>query len=230
MPLGQPIRGRTRLGLDNPFTRNIDPTLVLDMPFSEGIGTTVRDRSLYGNHGTIDGASWVDGKIGKALSFDGVANNMICLGTENKLNPVEGSIAFWFKSLLGAVPSGQVIMQKAGSTAWNAIYTEGDGRLNYRINKAGVLYSVYAASTLWADGAWHHIVGAYNKTLNGGTQFLYVDSNLIDSAILGIGDLSPNAFGNFRFGYDFPMICDEVRVYNRALSAAEILRLYNEGK
>jgi len=40
--------------------------------FDEGIGSTAKDSSPYGNDGTIYGATWVDGKFGKALYFDGV--------------------------------------------------------------------------------------------------------------------------------------------------------------
>ena len=35
--------------------------------FDEGGGTVATDSSQYGNDGTIHGATWVDGKFGKAL-------------------------------------------------------------------------------------------------------------------------------------------------------------------
>ena len=41
--------------------------LVLYLPFDEGAGTTVKDLSGNGNNGTIKGATWVDGKTGKAV-------------------------------------------------------------------------------------------------------------------------------------------------------------------
>jgi len=40
--------------------------------FDEGSGTIAYDSSGNNNHGTIYGATWVDGKFGKALQFDGV--------------------------------------------------------------------------------------------------------------------------------------------------------------
>jgi hypothetical protein len=41
--------------------------------FDEGSGRTASDSSRYGNHGRIEGgAEWVDGKSGKALSFNGI--------------------------------------------------------------------------------------------------------------------------------------------------------------
>ncbi len=59
--------------------------LVLYLPFSEGTGTIAYDLSGYGNNGTLYSSTticsnpptsgcpqWVNGKVGKALSFDGV--------------------------------------------------------------------------------------------------------------------------------------------------------------
>jgi len=53
--------------------------LMLYLPFDEGSGAIVKDRSGNGYQGTIYGASWIDGKKGKALSFDGV-NDYVALG------------------------------------------------------------------------------------------------------------------------------------------------------
>ena len=43
--------------------------------FNEGSGATAADSSGHGNNGTIYGAKWVEGKSGKALSFDGKKDN-----------------------------------------------------------------------------------------------------------------------------------------------------------
>ena len=42
--------------------------------FDEGEGTTATDSSGNGNDGTIHGATWVDGKFGQALEFNGTDN------------------------------------------------------------------------------------------------------------------------------------------------------------
>ena len=64
--------------------------LVLYLPFDEGTGTIAYDLSGYGNNGTLYSSTticsnpptsgcptWTDGKVGKALSFDGVDDNLI---------------------------------------------------------------------------------------------------------------------------------------------------------
>lgn len=45
--------------------------LVAEWHFDEGSGNIVKDTSGNGNDGVIHGATWVDGKFGKALYFDG---------------------------------------------------------------------------------------------------------------------------------------------------------------
>jgi hypothetical protein len=50
--------------------------LVAEWHFDEGEGNIVKDSSGNGNDGTIYGATWVDGKFGKALSFDATLGRM----------------------------------------------------------------------------------------------------------------------------------------------------------
>ncbi len=55
-------------------TNDATSPLVAAYGFSEGSGTIVTDASVYGNTGTINGASWTgQGKFGNALNFDGTA-------------------------------------------------------------------------------------------------------------------------------------------------------------
>jgi hypothetical protein len=50
--------------------------LVAEWHFDESAGNVVKDSSGNGNDGTIHGATWVDGKFGKALSFDATLGRM----------------------------------------------------------------------------------------------------------------------------------------------------------
>ena len=62
------------------------PGLVGWWRFDEGTGNTAKDSSQYGNDGTIYGTpTWVNGKYGKALSFDG-ANNYVNCGNSSSLD------------------------------------------------------------------------------------------------------------------------------------------------
>ena len=90
-----------------------DQELVAEWHFDEGSGSVVKDSSGNGNDGTIHGAKWVDGKYGKALSFDGngdyveitprsdVSASRICVGEQFKTFSEKG-ISFdypgeWFR-------------------------------------------------------------------------------------------------------------------------------------
>ena len=62
--------------------------------FEEGSGTIVADSSGYGNNGNTYGPSWVDGKIGKALNFDG-NDDYVDFGNSNSLNTTSITVSFW---------------------------------------------------------------------------------------------------------------------------------------
>jgi len=67
--------------------------------FDEGVGDVAYDSSGNGNHGTIYGASWTDGKFGKALFFDG--DDLVQVEDSNALDGFnEISIEAWVKPLL----------------------------------------------------------------------------------------------------------------------------------
>ena len=63
--------------------------------FNEGGGTTAYDSSGNDNDGTIYGASWVDGKVGKALSFDG-DNDYVEIPSVNPQKAI--TVCAWIKS------------------------------------------------------------------------------------------------------------------------------------
>jgi len=229
MPLGERVRGRLRYGLDNPFTRNIDPTLVLDLPFSEGIGNIAHDRSLYGNHGTIYGASWVDGKIGKALNFDGIDDKVV-ISDAPSLNLTDAiTLAAWVKADPVQGPAARIIDKSVYPTAGYNLQIQviGVPGLELRTNSWRGLYG----ATSIIDNEWHHIVGTYDRV-----QFrLFVDGV---EDVTPLADTNPIVTSNVDLqlsqysggGYPVKALIDEVRIYKRALTAQEILRLYNEGR
>src|SRR4029453_19442437 len=61
---------------------NVTPTgLVAYWKFDEGSGTTVSDSSANGNTGTlVNGPLWTAGRVGNALFFDGIDDNITVPG------------------------------------------------------------------------------------------------------------------------------------------------------
>jgi len=69
------------------------PVAIAYWPFDETSGTLAMD-SAGASPGTVNGAQWTDGKIGGALSFDGVDNSVNC-GRAPELAPDLFTLAFW---------------------------------------------------------------------------------------------------------------------------------------
>jgi len=81
---------------------------------------------------------------------------------------------------------------------------------------------------------WYFVVGTYSYP---GTINLYVNGSLLISTTT-TGPIQPYAVGGVSIGADayegggdsFTGYIDDVRVYNRTFSAAQVQMLYNEGK
>jgi len=79
-----------------PFTINPDQSCILYLPLDEGAGGTAYDKSGYDNNGTIYGATWMDGKYGKALSFDGV-DDYVEVADSASLDITRITVCLWIK-------------------------------------------------------------------------------------------------------------------------------------
>ena len=144
--------------------------------FDDGVGNTALDSSGKGNHGTITGASWGDGKIGGALEFDGVGDN-IDLGA---LGGLDGP--FTFEGWISLEDSGdlQFIFGRNGNFQRGYVY-ENTVFYHFEVDRVGYYSS-------WDEGQhqsikmnsgmsepmyiWHHI--AITRDSSGGVV-IYVD-------------------------------------------------------
>ena len=82
--------------------------LVLYLPFDEGKGDIVKDISGNGNDGTIYGARWVDGKFGKALSFDGIDDYVELKDRNLHMGGNDFTIAAWVKPASFPIAHGSI--------------------------------------------------------------------------------------------------------------------------
>jgi hypothetical protein len=132
------------------------------------------------------------------------------------------------------------IQTGTGSAAWEKkLYVGTDGVVRYYSWDGGPQHAISSAST-YADNRWHHAVGTQTS---GSNIKLYVDGVLQQTTVFGtsytgytnsyfrIGAYEGTAGATPVAGVDgyFPGLIDDVRVYNRALSAQEIKRLYELG-
>jgi len=195
--------------------------LVAAYGFEEASGTMIADASGNGNNGTINEAVRITaGKYGNALKFDGV-NDWVTVNDSASLDLSAGmtleawvypqSLAGWNNVILKEVSGGLSYGLYANSDA--------DGASAYINNGSdrGV-----AEPAQLALNQWTHLVGTYD----GQVQRLYINgievaktaqNGLIQqsSGVLHIG-------GNSVWGEYFQGYIDEVRIYNRALTASEV--------
>ena len=176
------------------------------------------DASGNGNTGQPHGTTVVDGrKGGKARMFNGKSDYI-------EVPPIAIPDAITVSAWVYAdhfAQNGFVVTRNPVNTQWALFFTS-DGLLRWR--GAGSRSDV--ACTAPASRQWHHIVGKQKGTAGS----LYVDGVLRASGTLPAIGNAPTSITIGRYdtvGFDyFTGRMDEVRIYNRALSDAEILQLF----
>jgi hypothetical protein len=205
------------------------PGLVGWWRFDEGTGNLAKDNSGYGNDGTVYGATWVVGKYGQALSFDGT--NDYVLVKHNAMLNAQGNftIEAWIKTSLSSV--GTIVSKYAGGVGWHLAVTLEGKVLSWFYASASDYTTNMVSTKTVNDGAWHYIVIARTY---GDKYRVYIDGDLDKSYNDNtVGEVSntENVYLGTRPGLlqYFNGVIDEVRIYNRALSAAEIQENFQKG-
>ncbi len=200
--------------------------------FDEGAGTVAGDSSGNGNNGTIIGATWTDGKRGKALSFDGI-NSYVDVNLINSGLTGSQTISAWMKS--NGPPTGkphQTVL------ATDNTYLYGVKLMTYKnINRVGLwvgngssAYEAFVNANV-NDGKWHFVSGVYDY--NAGTVTIFIDGVAYSPINSGQITVNISTFGKIgrdyhNSDYSYNGLIDDVRIYNRALSAGEIQKLYEQ--
>jgi hypothetical protein len=193
--------------------------LVAAYSFDEGSGSSAADASGNGNAGTVNGAAWAaSGKNAGALSFDGV-NDRVDVPDAPELDlSTSMTLSAWVRpDTLGGYRTA--LLKESSSYLTYALYagTTSSNRPAIEANRGELI-----GGTAPPLNAWTHIAGTYA----GGTLRIYV--NGVQVAAKATTQVMPNSTnplyigGNSRWGEYFDGLIDDVRVYNRALSAAEI--------
>jgi len=223
LPLIRAELQRRRLPRPGPLLHDLSQALYL--PFDHDDGSYARDRSGYNNHGTIYGATLVNGKIGMARSFDGVDdyvdtpfNPRADLGDGN---PFTLSAWIYIRSFPEAY------------AAVYGVYVAPNERFYFQIRASDRVLFVglgdwYAATNLVISlNTWTHIVMTYDgsrvkvyKDAGAPWDSGFIGSKVFGNAHLFIGASNASSTVSFVDG-----IIDEARIYNRVLSAAELARL-----
>ncbi len=202
----------------------------------EGKGNKAGDASVNKNKGVLgDGTcqpgsgtcpSWVEGKFGSALSFDG-SNDYVNCGNNNSLKVTQNyTVEAWLKTSTASV-NGQKPVNK---------------NLNFQILVASTFTRFWLYDGSWhaieaptsiIDGTWHHVVGVRNRTNTVSKLFIdgaekatandtWGDSTNAVNLIIGMREAGDN-------NGSFNGLIDDVKIYNYARTAEQIKVDYNDG-
>jgi Concanavalin A-like lectin/glucanases superfamily/Malectin domain/Domain of unknown function (DUF1929)/Bacterial Ig domain/Bacterial Ig-like domain len=196
--------------------------LVLSFNFNQGSGTTVPDGAGKGNTGTLTNTTWsATGKYGGSLSFNG-SSSWVTVADNATLD------------LTNAMTLEGWVNPTATGTTWRTVLI--------KQNTGALVYSLYAnTDTQRPSGhvftstefdtrgtaavplnAWTFLAVTYD----GATLRMYVNGTQVSSK--PVSGSMPNSTGVLRIGGNsvwgeyFAGLIDNVRVYNRALSASEL--------
>ncbi|MEN8131625.1 MAG: LamG-like jellyroll fold domain-containing protein [Pseudomonadota bacterium] len=212
-----------RTDIDTALTRSFaDKSLVAAYGFDEADGVIVNDISGSGNHGEILGAKRsANGKFGQALLFDGV-DDWVTVADAGLLDLETGMTVEGWVNPTTTLTNWRTLVMK--EQLGGAVYYL-SANTNSNTPASGVYIGaeqvLYAGRRLM-PGKWTHLAMTYD----GVNQRLYIDGTEVSSQLLSGPIQRSNGVlrigGNSLWGEYFKGYIDEVRIYNRALSASEI--------
>jgi hypothetical protein len=206
----------------------------------DGSGTSAADSSGTGNTGTLqNGPTWTtSGEIGGALTFASASTQYVSVTDAASLRPANWTVSTWVN--LTSLPSsgGQTkLVAKDDSNSYSDYglsIDNGDhcAGLNWRLyfnHSDGTTYAICYAATI-NTGTWYLATGTWDGT----TLTIYVNGVSVATSTPG-STPSTGAGGDLEMGHEYNIsgsiylngTLDDVRVYNRALAAAEVSTLNN---
>ncbi len=201
-------------------------------PMDEGSGSSTQDLSGNSNIGTWSGTPagtsgyYSGGKVGSWAGYFNGSSDMVSIPDTASLDLSSAlSVSLWLKTSGGMAMD---ILTKSTTSPNYSMDITGKIRFFGYEGATPVGYTTGVGNIL-NDGIWHYVVGTYD----GSFFKLYEDGALVASGG-AVGNLSTNA-NALQVGYRpavgfFLGSIDDVRIYNRALSAAEIQAMYNAEK
>lgn len=211
------------------------------------VGKTILDTKPQGlsRPATNNNAVWLaSGTDGGAISvtrsgvmqFTATNSPQITIPTNSDLNIAKGSVAFWMRSsgTAGAGSVGAVLTERRTTTGGFALYQLDDGTLRFTANGAATkVQNLFSTASSVGDNRWHHVALSFDLASNAVVS-IYIDGLLSGanrntnswawptSTVFSIGR-AIDANSSFR---KFNGHLDDVRLYNRLLTANEVAQIY----
>ena len=176
---------------------------------------------IGGHDGTMqDGATFANGLDGQAFSFDGAGDYVSASDSSFPAGNSDRTISLWIKTS----QVGEKYFFSYGSNGSNQRFSLGMYNNRFHVENYN---SGSHAETVINDNSWHHVAAIWGSSslklfVDGKEELLTVVAAwppALDTVLTGgvnIGRI------NVLSGYDFNGLVDDVRIYNRALSASEV--------
>jgi endonuclease/exonuclease/phosphatase (EEP) superfamily protein YafD len=236
-PLANPQHSTDHLAFHSREHAN-KPTLEIDYTtqalahwsLDQTSGNTAIDASGHGHGATlVNGPVWAPGRVGGGLVFDGIDDEVVRVDPGAALKPTARfAVAAWVKTTATGVAGGEVVSMGDSYV----LRVQPDGNVRAIFYDGAAWQSHITSNVNVKDGSWHHLVGQYD----GNAIQVFVDgvARGQTSATGAIAytkgpSLHLGRHGNGKTDRYFRGTLDEVRVYGRALTPAEIAALAAEG-
>jgi len=208
------------------YPTNLPPNLVAWWKLDEGAGTNAFDSSGNDLTGVLEGEApaeplpvWTSGICSNALAFDGIQNAVSVPDTAILTPTTALSLVAWVQSATNV--TGVVISKWAeddSDGSYRLSITNGQVMLEMMLG--GSYTAVVGQALSLADTNWHSVAGVYD-----GTQMMVYLDGLISGSVTATGTvdviMEPVVIGQMAG------LLDDVRLYSRAVSNAELNAIYN---
>ncbi|MCP4257414.1 MAG: LamG domain-containing protein [Planctomycetes bacterium] len=209
------------IGLVNSATAELVGHWRLD----EGAGDTVNDSSGNGNHGTIiDSVEWADGQIGGALKFDGTPGYVLIPHSDSLklINQGDYTITMWFRQ--DEVTGIANLLQQADLNGTGRTLLLADAATGIRTFLGG---TSTVSGVIEEAGIWYHVAMIVTEGGDADTIQFYIDG---EPSGTPAQVNSEDTEGDYLIGTNKGLngrwiigLVDDFRLYNHALSEAEVL-------
>jgi prepilin-type N-terminal cleavage/methylation domain-containing protein len=203
-------------------------------PFEEGVGSSTSDASGNGNTGTWNGTPggnnntyYTGGKVGNyAGSFGGTSTNYVSIS--NMPATLSMTYAAWVDPTSAATYSNYPYIYANGFSGGLIIFPNGNFYIqicNFGLGNCDDSPGFHASLN-----TWQYVVGTFSYASGTTTLTLYINGIQAGPPNVASFGSSLGNYGAQIGGNSYQGFIDDIRIYNRALSASEIQALYNATK
>ena len=209
--------------------QNSAPVVAGDLIANYTFNGNTEDHTAYQNHASVISAQTAQDRFGKsnhAYRFNG-QSGLVAANSPQQNSP-NTTISFWIKPDAFPVSGEAYLLSNGGWQERWKISLPGHGKPVFTTHAGGACCSDMDSGTPLALGAWTHVV----MTHDGAKDIIYFNgAKVAEKNVTGALDATVHPLG---IGFDpidnanyFQGALDEVQLYKRALSEAEVAALYN---